>query len=89
MSGQCPATRRYAHPDTGHMTGLQCKYAPGHQGDHAADPGTGTGDLFWPPGEGDIIVRTGWDGSREGEEDHIRKMAAAAMANPGQFVYGP
>jgi hypothetical protein len=85
MSAQCPATTRYAAPDTGDITGLQCKFAPGHDCDHcAAPPGFQSGpDVFWPQEE--VIVRTG----RAADEEHIREMVSAAMASPGRFVYGP
>ena len=84
MNNPCPATRRYASPDSGDVIGLQCKFTAGHHGDHAADPGTGTGDVFWPQDDTDVIVRTG----RAAEEEHIREMVDAAMKNPGRFVHG-
>jgi hypothetical protein len=84
VSGQCPATTRYAAPDTGDITGLQCKFAAGHDGDHcAANPGGGP-DVFWPPEDTEVIVRTG----RVSDEEHIREMVNAAMASPGRFVHG-
>ena len=85
MSGQCPATTRYASPGTGDITGLQCKYAPGHDGDHAASPPGGGPDTFWPRGDTTVIVRTS---QRAADEEHIRKLLAVAMDHPGQFVYG-
>lgn len=44
---KCPATTRHAEPHGVTVTGLQCKYEPGHDGDHAAYAGLG-GDIFWP-----------------------------------------
>ena len=84
MSGQCPATTRYAAPVTGDMFGLQCKFTEGHDGDHCANPGIAGPDIFWPQEDTDVIVRV----EGEDEEDHIHKMMNAAMASPGRFVHG-
>lgn len=48
-SPKCPATTRHAplHASL-QVVGLQCKYEPGHDGDHAAHAGFGEGDVFWP-----------------------------------------
>ena len=44
---KCPATTRYISPHILTATGLQCKYEPGHEGDHCAFT-FGDGDVFWP-----------------------------------------
>ena len=45
---RCPATTRHACLSGTGITGLQCHYEPGHDGDHAAYPGPDEGDVFWP-----------------------------------------
>lgn len=45
---RCPATTRHQRRYGVEMTGLQCHYEPGHDGDHAAYAGPGEGDVFWP-----------------------------------------
>ena len=45
---RCPATTRHARPHSTEVTGLQCKYEPGHDGDHAGYAGPFEGDIFWP-----------------------------------------
>jgi len=45
---QCPATRRHALPHSAIVRGLQCKYQPGHDGDHAAWSFEEGSDVFWP-----------------------------------------
>jgi len=45
---RCPATTRHAPRYGTGIAGLQCHYEPGHDGDHAAYPGPGEGDIFWP-----------------------------------------
>ena len=44
---RCSATRQYLLPGSTLIIGLQCKYANGHDGQHAADAGIGCGDYFW------------------------------------------
>lgn len=45
---RCPATTRHQRRYGVEVTGLQCHYEPGHDGDHAAYAGPGAGDIFWP-----------------------------------------
>jgi hypothetical protein len=45
---KCPATTRHQNPLTLMTTGLQCKYMPLHEGDHAAYAGPQEDDVFWP-----------------------------------------
>ena len=45
---RCPATTRHSRNYDMEITGVQCHYEPGHDGDHAAYVGPGEGDLFWP-----------------------------------------
>jgi len=39
---------RHTPPRSLEVTGLQCKFEPGHDGDHCAYAGFGQGDAFWP-----------------------------------------
>ena len=43
----CPATHRHVRRFGAEVTGVQCKYEPGHEGDHCAFT-FGDGDVFWP-----------------------------------------
>ena len=44
---KCPATHRHVRRLGAEATGVQCKYEPGHDGDHCAFT-FGDGDVFWP-----------------------------------------
>jgi hypothetical protein len=44
---RCPATHRHVRRFGAEVTGVQCKYEPGHEGDHCAFA-FGDGDIFWP-----------------------------------------
>lgn len=45
---RCPATARFDTSGRGTF-GIQCKYMPGHEGDHAGPKPFGLlGDMFWP-----------------------------------------
>jgi hypothetical protein len=46
-SPKCPATHRHTRRFGTEVTGVQCKYEPGHDGDHCAFV-FGDGDIFWP-----------------------------------------
>ena len=45
---KCPATTRHMRRYIAYEEGLQCKFEPGHDGDHAAYVGPSEGDVFWP-----------------------------------------
>ncbi len=45
---RCPATTSHIPPHSFEVTGLQCKFEPGHDGDHCGYAGIGQGDIFWP-----------------------------------------
>jgi hypothetical protein len=45
---RCAATTSYSAPHSLMNTGVQCKYAKGHEGDHAGYAGAFVGDIFWP-----------------------------------------
>jgi len=47
VAPRCPATHRHVRRFGAEATGVQCKYEPGHEGDHCAFT-FGDGDVFWP-----------------------------------------
>lgn len=58
---QCPSTHKHKPKSTLSVTGVQCKYSRGHDGDHAAYGDYSTGDVFW----GDEAVKPEAEGAQE------------------------
>ena len=48
MNDRCPATTRHTPSLATFAVGVQCKYARGHDGEHAGHATFTEGDVFWP-----------------------------------------
>jgi hypothetical protein len=83
---RCPATTRHTELHSLGTTGIQCKYEPGHDGDHAG-PGGLYGDVFWPQEAPVAEPRGGGSTTFAGES--VTVIAPGGSGSGGSGSYRP